>query len=630
MSLPRVAHIGWLASCHLQRRVKALGERGLAQVVYTDQVPDYMDSGSMPYAVQVLPRELLDNPLALLDWFNNDLARRGILVLHSHSTHFPGSLGLFATGVVRVNAIWDFVYAKDPLSPLYHQGILEGLQSGRLAEAVSFSSPVVRREWLGAGYPEDRALLHSWGVDTACFCPVETREVERLRQRLGLSPNETVVLSSRTTSLPANLDVLIQAVTRLRRTMPVRLVVIGGAVTREARYLEGLLAGDAAREAVVFAGSVRGDEALGAYYAMARVVASVHSNDHNPATVLEALAMRRPVVVCDIPTVAYWAREGQTGFAVPHRDVAATAAALERVVTMPAKAYEAMGREGRTLVELEADFSQALARVEKDYARAAALEPSRAPGSYELGLLCDQRGRHAMARDLYARFVEQDPETGLVAALMREKQALLAPEPEVDYFCRERAQPGVAAMAEAAESDWPKLARGLPAPLSLFRHDYIAAAYPLLQTDPEACQRLFSVLANRFACDEREWFAEAVQWFGGVLGLWGDCAHLLLALPGPGGASLAVHALGCAKALGKEHRLHTRLLEKAIDWSGEPIGHVAPWLDRLFRADVHAEAAALLEGKEPVGPSVIERSRVYATTDRPWLPSPWANKEIGL
>ncbi len=622
MASPCIAHIGWLASCHLRRRMAALAPRECASVVYTDSVPEYLDVSELPYRVECLPPELLGAPLESLEWLEASLARHNVDVLHSHSTHFPASLGLFCQGVIRVNSIWDFVYALDPLSPLYHQAVLEGLESGRLAEAVSFSSPVARKAWVRRGYPAERALLHSWGVDLDLFRPSGGEGVAELRESLGIHPEELVILSSRTTSLPANLDILIQAAVSLRKTLPVRLVVIGGAVTREARYLEDFFREKDVRETVVFAGSARNDHVLRRYYEMARVVASIHSNDHNPATVLEALAVERPVVVCDIPTVAYWARNGETGFAVPHRDVAATARTLRRVLTLPQNEWEAMGRRGRELVSREADFSRTLDIVQADYARLARLGRGQGLGDYGRGLLLDMRGKPGEAAAHYrlARESGKAPEMPeILEALLREKTAVLSDSPSPEYFLQERAQPGVVAMAAAPEDGWPDLARHLPAPQSLFRHDFIAGTWPLAKRDPEACLRLLGTLAARFESGKGEWLAETVQWFGGVLGQWEVCGKLLNALPDDGGTTLAIHALACARELGPAHALYRPLLEKALVWSGASIAHIDAELDRMFRADVNREAQTLLDGRVPEGDSVIEASRVYATTDRSWI-----------
>lgn len=614
-----VAHIGWLASYHLRRRAGKLALRNCAGVLYTDHIPHHIDTTNLPYEVVCLPPKLTQTPLAMLSWLQQDLDHRKIDIIHSHSTHYPASLGLFCSDVVRINTIWDFVHSKDPLSPLFHRAILEGLETRRLAEAVSFSSPVVRRQWINRGYPVGSAFLHSWGVDLDIFRKRGGKRAEKLRSSLGIADHELVVLSSRSTSPPANLDILVQAIFLLRKQLPVvRLVVIGGTVTREIRWLEYLFKNDSERESVIFSGTLHNDYALSDFYEMADVVASIHTNDHNPATVLESLAMGRPVVVCDIPSVTHWVRDGQTGFVVPERDVEATARALYRALTLSGHERRAMSNSGKQLITEQADFAKALDKVAADYTVLAKSQRSPGPGAYERGLLLDICGQPHEAAEQYKRAIKTGEAPEIAELLLQEKQHLIDPWADPEYFSMKRAQAGMVELSKSLEDQWSSMVEALPVPQSMFRHDFIAGLWPLLDLDPQSCLRMLQVLARRFAGDYRPWVCEAIQWFGRVLGKWEDCSRLLLCLRQDGGTTLAIHALGCARELGAQHEDYRPLLERAVCWSTSSIAFMDPELDRLFRIGVHDEALALLAGDRPSVNSVIEQSRVYATTDRFW------------
>lgn len=67
-----------------------------------------------------------------------------------------------------------------------------------------------------------------------------------------------------------------------------------------------------------------------------------------PRTVLEAMAMGRPVVTTDAPGCRETVRDGTNGYLVPVRDAAALAQALERFLVEPGL-IETMGREGRRM-----------------------------------------------------------------------------------------------------------------------------------------------------------------------------------------------------------------------------------------------------------------------------------------
>lgn len=633
-----VAHIGWLTSCHFRRRVTALAQRGCADVVYTDAVPAGIDVTSLPFQVEVLPEDLLSAPEALLDWCNASLQAYSVDILHSHSTHFPACLGLFCSGVVRVNSLWDFVYTKDRHSPLFHQAILQGLQSGLLAEAMSFESPTVRQKWIAQGYVEKNALLHSWGVDANVFSPVSGDEVQVLRQELGILPEELVILSPRVASLPANIDILLQAVGRLRKYLPVRLVILGGMVTREARYLESLLAQPRIRESVVFAGAVDNDKKLCVYYAMSHVVASVHSNDHNPATVLEAFAMKRPVVACDLPTLQYWVHPQKNGMLVPHRDVPATERALAYILTVTKEEYARMGEHGADLVQRKACMDTALMAACDDYQKLASLSSAGAQTAYTRALWNDIRGQWAQSASGYHQAMAEGEEFPLLTVLLEEKNTIIGEHfPAegddfqqgniLEYFGTIRAHPAAVSLCAATEDEWPRLIQQLPAPYSLFRHDIIAALFSLLLDSPHAYLQLVCTIAERFSDSFSGWVAESIQWYGGCLGLWEQCAELMRHFSENGGTTLAVHALGCARMLGDSHPQYSSLLAQAENWSRESIACISPELDSCFRQEVHDEAVALLHGETAC---FVNWQKIYGTTDRPWRNLPQSVLRMGM
>ena len=67
-----------------------------------------------------------------------------------------------------------------------------------------------------------------------------------------------------------------------------------------------------------------------------------------PRSVLEAMAMGRPIVTTDAPGCRETVRDGANGYLVPVRDVPALVAALERLIAEPVR-IAAMGRESRSI-----------------------------------------------------------------------------------------------------------------------------------------------------------------------------------------------------------------------------------------------------------------------------------------
>jgi glycosyltransferase involved in cell wall biosynthesis len=67
-------------------------------------------------------------------------------------------------------------------------------------------------------------------------------------------------------------------------------------------------------------------------------------------TNLEAAACGTPVVASNSPGIRESVRDGQTGYLVPHGDVAALAAAMSRLITTP-NLVQALGVAGRRFAE---------------------------------------------------------------------------------------------------------------------------------------------------------------------------------------------------------------------------------------------------------------------------------------
>lgn len=76
-----------------------------------------------------------------------------------------------------------------------------------------------------------------------------------------------------------------------------------------------------------------------------------------PRSILEALAMGRPVITTDAPGCRETVVEGQNGFLVPPRDAQALAAAMERFIADPHLA-QTMGERSRTLAESRFDVNK--------------------------------------------------------------------------------------------------------------------------------------------------------------------------------------------------------------------------------------------------------------------------------
>jgi glycosyltransferase involved in cell wall biosynthesis len=237
----------------------------------------------------------------------------------------------------------------------------------RSADLVTGGSEHLVRAAIAAGARPERTRYVHLGVDTERFAPGP--EPASLRARLGVG-GRRVLLSNRLIAPVYRQTVVVQALARL----PADVVAI--MTTYHAQPTE-VAAVRALAESLGVADRLRivdaiDDSELPDLYRLADVVVSIPASDGGPATVAEALAVGRPVVATDLPSVREWLAELDPASLVPVGDAVATAAAIEAVL---AQSPEERGRRaslGRAAVIERADWRASMAGMERAYRDLAA------------------------------------------------------------------------------------------------------------------------------------------------------------------------------------------------------------------------------------------------------------------
>jgi glycosyltransferase involved in cell wall biosynthesis len=179
----------------------------------------------------------------------------------------------------------------------------------------------------------DPAKVHRiiWYADLAPFGP--DKRVPRFAERFGWPGDSLLVLSLRNYRPDTNLDVLVHAFARVSREEPrARLILAarGGPLRDQtAALIEDL--GLANRVAMHYAAA---DE-LPQLCASADLAVSLASSDATPASMLECMASRLPLVMGDAATIDEWISSGEGGEIVPPRDEDALTEALLKLLRDP-------------------------------------------------------------------------------------------------------------------------------------------------------------------------------------------------------------------------------------------------------------------------------------------------------
>jgi glycosyltransferase involved in cell wall biosynthesis len=207
------------------------------------------------------------------------------------------------------------------------------LVRGAIARGDEFvvSSLANAEETVRLGAPAERVHRIVWYVDLRPFGP--HRRVPGLAERFGWPAGSLVILSLRNYRPNTNLDVLLRAFARVAEEVPeARLVLAtrGGWTRAETEALIGEL-GLEDRVAKHFAAP---DE-LPELCASADIGVSIASTDATPASMVESMASRLPMVMGDCVTIDEWITQGEGGEVVQPRDEDGVARALVTLLRDP-------------------------------------------------------------------------------------------------------------------------------------------------------------------------------------------------------------------------------------------------------------------------------------------------------
>lgn len=243
-------------------------------------------------------------------------------VVHAHYINEPG---WFAAGARRrpfvVTAWGSDIYRAPAESRLARRLNPWAVRAADWVTCDSEDQARVLRSW-----GVDRVSVIGWGVDTREFHPGV--DGDGFRGELGIPVDAPVVLSPRQWVPNSNVPAVVAAHARLPGAVHLILKrwprFDGGSDPEVERAIEA----SPARERIHLVGEVAASE-LPALYAAADVVVSLAATDGTPVSLLEAMAVGRPVVAFANPSVSEWVTE-PGGVLVPTLDADAVAHALQR------------------------------------------------------------------------------------------------------------------------------------------------------------------------------------------------------------------------------------------------------------------------------------------------------------
>ena len=266
--------------------------------------------------------------------------------------HLP-SMG----AVARVVSGVPVVYTEHNIAASYRRPVqmVNRATYSRNAAVISVSDAVGESI---ASYPA-RAR---WVVPNGVSVP-EAIDASGVRTELGLGPNTRLIVHVGNIRPHKGHHNLVQAATRLSRD-DAQIVSIGGEKNAgDLEEIRSYAAETGVADVISFLG--RREDAI-RFMAAADIYVNPADVEGLPVSILEALALARPVVATSVGGVPSIIRNGETGLLVPAGDPGSLAAAINQLIDNPEYATT-LGKKGQALVASEYSLEAMVRTTEAIY-----------------------------------------------------------------------------------------------------------------------------------------------------------------------------------------------------------------------------------------------------------------------
>ena len=270
-----------------------------------------------------------------------------------------------ALPAARIAANRPLVLRTRHLSTPVHRGITNRFLYNCLPHFVITTGKAIREQLIRVnGFNADKIVSVPTGVDTDIFRPEGPHR--DLRDELDLAPLTPLVGSLSVIRSWKGLDYFVRAIPLIIKEIPqARFVIAGDGIHK--KTLEKTIEETGVGNKIYMPG--HREDIVNILSSIDVLVHPSYANEGVPQTILQAMAMKKPVIATDLPPLKEVVIEGETGVLVPvknHEAIAAGTIRLLRDKEMSGR----LGENGRKLVVSSYTFNGMLDKLEALYSMA--------------------------------------------------------------------------------------------------------------------------------------------------------------------------------------------------------------------------------------------------------------------
>ena len=294
----------------------------------------------------------------LMPIFLKLIAKHQVQIIHTHGSQDSWMAALAG----RVSFCRPVIVRTRHKSTLVSDSLRHALLYRLLPHAVTTTGEAVRQQLINHNHLDPNAVFSiPTGVDIQRFHPGVSNE--ETKQALGIQVGQLVVGTVSFLRPEKGMEVLIEAMSLLKKDFPQVCCLIVGAGQERQTLLE-LICQRQLEETVILAGF---REDIPELLRIMDVFVLPSLEEGMPQSLLQALATERAVVASSVGGVPEVIQHGQTGLLVPPRDPIALAHQVAELLREPAKG-KTMGKAGRQVIAHHYSVDSMLTKTEELYA----------------------------------------------------------------------------------------------------------------------------------------------------------------------------------------------------------------------------------------------------------------------